>query len=115
MATILDKSLADLRREITDLRQDNYDMNKLSLIIKVSKDSLKETEQYQQLILNQLQQFETSLADINRILRTNIEQKTQLEQQQQQSGIYILMINIELNIVIYSKVMLSKFELNLWH
>jgi hypothetical protein len=115
MATILDKSLADLRREITDLRQDNYDMNKLSLIITVSKDSLKETEKYQQLILNQLQQFETSLADINRILRTNIEQKTQLEQQQQQSGIYILMINIELNIVIYSKVMISKFELNLWH
>jgi hypothetical protein len=83
MATILEQSLTDLRREITDLRQDNYDMNKLSLIITVSKDSLKETEKYQTLLLNQLQQFEVSLADINRILRANIEQKTQLEQQQQ--------------------------------
>ncbi len=81
MATILDKSLNDLRREITDLRQDNYDMNRLCLIINVSKDSLKETEQYQQVLLNQLQQFETSLADINQILRANVEQKIQLEQQ----------------------------------
>jgi hypothetical protein len=86
LTTMLDKSLDDLRREVTDLRKDNYDMNRLCLIITISKDSLKETEKYQQQILNQLQQFETSLADINQILRTNIEQKTQLEQQKQ-SGI----------------------------
>lgn len=89
MATILDKSLGDLRREITDLRKDNYDINKLCLVITVSKDSLKETEKYQQQILNQLQLFETSLAEINQILRTNVEQKTQLEQQRQESGMYI--------------------------
>jgi len=82
MATMLDKSLGDLRREITDLRQDNYDMNRLCLIINVSKDSLKETEKYQQQILNQLQLFETSLVEINQILRANVEQKAQLEQQQ---------------------------------
>jgi len=89
MATILDKSLNDLRREITDLRQDNYDMNKLCLIMTISKDSLKETEKYQQQILNQLQLFETSLAEVNQILRANIEQKTQLEQQQQESGRFL--------------------------
>ena len=50
-------------------------MNKLSLIITVSTDSLKETEKYQTLLLTQLQEFEVSLADINRILRANIEQK----------------------------------------
>jgi hypothetical protein len=89
MVTILDKSLGDLRREITDLRQDNYDMNKLCLIMAISKDSLKETEKYQQQILNQLQLFETSLAEVNQILRANIEQKTQLEQQQQESGRFL--------------------------
>lgn len=81
--TTLDKSLTDLRREIGDLRKDNYDINRLGLIITVSKDSLRETEKSQQMLLNQLQLFETSLAEINQILRTNIEQKTQLEQQQQ--------------------------------
>jgi hypothetical protein len=89
MATMLDKSLGDLRREITDLQQDNYDMNRLCLIINVSKDSLKETEKSQQQILNQLQLFETSLTEINQILRANIEQKAQLEQQQQQSSKFI--------------------------
>lgn len=89
MATLLDKSLGDLRREITDLRQDNYDFNKLYLVINISKDSLKETEKYQQQLLNQLQLFETSLGEINQILRTNVQQKTQLEQQQQESGIEI--------------------------
>jgi hypothetical protein len=93
MTTMLEKSLTDLRREVTDLRQDNYDMNKLSLIITVSKDSLKETEKYQTLLLTQLQEFEVSLADINRILRANIEQKTHLEQQQQQSGRYLIYID----------------------
>jgi hypothetical protein len=89
MTTMLDKSLGDLRREIIDLRQDNYDMNRLCLIITISKDSLKETEKYQQQLLTQLQLFETSLADINQILRTNIQQKTQLEQQQQETGIFL--------------------------
>jgi len=88
--TILDKPLNDLRREITDLQQINssrdYDMNKLCSIITVSRDSLKETEKFQQKILNQLLLFEQSLADINQILRANTEQKTQLEQQRQESG-----------------------------
>ena len=95
MATILEKVLGDLRREITDLRNDNYDMNRLGLIITVSKDSLKETEKHQQQLLNQLQQFEASLTDINQILRTNIEQKTQLEQQQQESGSWIFEYDFE--------------------
>ena len=82
--TTLDKSLTDLRREIGDLRKDNYDMNRLGLIITVSKDSLRETEKSQQVLLNQLQLFDTSLAEINQILRSNIEQKTQLVQQQQE-------------------------------
>lgn len=86
----LDKSLGDLHREIVDLRQVNtvrdYDMNKLSSIITISKDSLKETEKFQQQFLKQLQQFEISLAEINQILRTNAEQKVQLEQQQQQQS-----------------------------
>lgn len=86
MASTLDKSLNDLRREIPDLRKDNYDMNRLCVVITVSKDSLQETERSQKLLLNQLQQFETSLAEINQILRTNVEQKMQLEQQQQQTG-----------------------------
>jgi hypothetical protein len=91
--TTLDKSLSDLRREVNDLRQINrshdYDTRRLSSIISTSRDSLKETEQFQQHILRQLQQFEISLADINEILRTNIEQKLQLQQQQkQQSGRY---------------------------
>ncbi|CAF1259707.1 unnamed protein product [Rotaria sordida] len=85
--TMLDKPLDDLCREITDLRQmkivRDYDMNKLSSIITISKDSLKETEKFQQQILKQLQQFEISLADINEILRANSQQKIQLEQQQQ--------------------------------
>jgi hypothetical protein len=89
--TMLDKPLGDLGREITDLRQANtvrdYDMTKLCSIITRSRDSLKETERFQQQILNQLQQFEISLADINQILRANTEQKIQLEQQQQ-SGIF---------------------------
>jgi hypothetical protein len=88
--TMLDKPLSDLQREITNLRQLNksrdYDINKLGLVITVSRDSLRETEIVQQKLLQQLQQFEISLADINQILRANIEQKTQLEQQQQ-SGI----------------------------
>lgn len=86
MTTILDRVLVDLRREITDLRQDSSDVNKLGAIITLSKDSLKETERYQQRLLKQLQQFEGSLADINQILRVNIERKIQLEQQQQESG-----------------------------
>jgi len=87
--TMLDKPLKDLQREIIDLRQINksrdYDFNKLGYIITISRDSLKETRIFQQQLLQQLQQFEISLADINQILRTNIEQKVQLEQQQ--SGI----------------------------
>ena len=86
MTTMLEKSLTDLRQEITELRPDNCDINKLGLIITISKDSLKETEKYQTLLMKQLQEFEVSLADINRILRVNIEQKAQLEQQQQLSG-----------------------------
>jgi len=88
--TILDKPLSDLQREITNLHQINksrdYDINKLGFIITVSRDSLRETEIFQQELLQKLQQFEISLANINQILRANIEQKTQLEQQQQ-SGI----------------------------
>ncbi len=88
--TMLDKPLKDLQREIIDLRQMNksrdYDFNKLGYIITISRDSLKETRIFQQQLVQQLQQFEISLADINQILRTNIEQKAQLEQQQQ-SGI----------------------------
>ncbi|CAF0743578.1 unnamed protein product [Adineta steineri] len=87
--TMLDKTLSDLRREIIDLQQTNispnYDTNKLYSIINISRDSLKETEKFQQQILNQLQQFENSLADINQILRNNIEQKLQLQHQQQSS------------------------------
>ncbi len=88
--TILDKPLSDLQREITNLHQINksrdYDINKLGFIITISRDSLRETEIFQQELLQKLQQFEISLANINQILRANIEQKTQLEQQQQ-SGI----------------------------
>ncbi|CAF4351655.1 unnamed protein product, partial [Rotaria magnacalcarata] len=61
----------------------DYDINKLGKIITVSKDSLRETETFQRAILQQLQQFEISLADINEILRANIKQKVQREQQQQ--------------------------------
>ncbi|CAF3425125.1 unnamed protein product [Rotaria socialis] len=86
--TMLDKPLGDLRREVVDLRQlkisRDYDINKLGKIITVSKDSLRETETFQRTILQQLQQFEISLADINEILRANIKQKVQLEQQQKQ-------------------------------
>jgi predicted HTH domain antitoxin len=85
--TMLDKPLGDLRREIADLRQVNisrdYDINRLGTIISISRDSLKETGTFQQQLLQQLQQFELSLADINQILRANIQQKAQLEQQQQ--------------------------------
>jgi hypothetical protein len=88
--TILDKPLSDLQREITNLHQINksrdYDINKLGFIITISRDSLRETEIFQQELLQKLQQFEISLANINQILRANIEQKTQLEQQHQ-SGI----------------------------
>ncbi|CAF2739920.1 unnamed protein product [Rotaria sp. Silwood2] len=60
--TMLDKPLGDLRRELADLRQLNisrdYDINKLSTIITVSRNSLRETEIYQQQLLQQLQQFE---------------------------------------------------------
>ncbi|CAF4361240.1 unnamed protein product, partial [Rotaria magnacalcarata] len=62
----------------------DYDINKLGKIITVSKDSLRETETFQRAILQQLQQFEISLADINEILRANIKQKVQREQQQKQ-------------------------------
>ena len=90
--TMLDKPLGDLRREIGDLQQEkstqNYDMKKLGTIITISRDSLRETETFQQKLLQQLQQFEVSLADVNLILRANIEQKAELEQQHQlQSGI----------------------------
>jgi len=84
--TKLDKPLNDLRRQITDLHQGNIDMNKLATIITISRDSLRETETSQQQLLQQLEQFEISLADINQILRANVEQKAQLDQQQQ-SGI----------------------------
>ncbi|CAF4046400.1 unnamed protein product, partial [Rotaria magnacalcarata] len=64
--TMLDKPLGDLRREVVDLRQlhisRDYDINKLGKIITVSKDSLRETETFQRAILQQLQQFEISLA-----------------------------------------------------
>ncbi|CAF1134856.1 unnamed protein product [Adineta steineri] len=85
--TVLDKPLNDLRQEITALRQGNlsrdYDTHKLATIITISRDSLRETELFQKQLLQQLQKFEISLADINEILRANIEQKTQLDQQQQ--------------------------------
>jgi hypothetical protein len=81
--TKLDKPLNDLRRQITDLHQGNIDMNKLATIITISRDSLRETETSQQQLLQQLQQFEIALADINQILRANVEQKAQLDQQQQ--------------------------------
>ena len=88
--TLLDQPLGDLRREITDLRQVNilhdYDMNKLNRMITVSRDTLRETGNSQQHLLEQLRQFEISLADINQILRANHEQKTHLAQQKQQSG-----------------------------
>ena len=94
IATMLDKPLDDLCREVADLRQSNvipdYDINKLFPIITVSRDSLNETEKFQQQLLNQLQQFEIALAAINQILRTNIEQEIQLEQQQEESGILLL-------------------------
>lgn len=113
MTTTLDQSLNDLRREIPDLRKDNYDMNRLGLIITVSKDSLRETEKSQQVILNQLQAFETSLAEINQILRTNIQQKIQLEQQQQQqTGKSISRVSIASIDDDLSKVMMWIFERN---
>lgn len=88
--TLLDQPLGDLRREINDLRQINvlhdYDMNKLTRMITISRDTLRETGNYQQHLLEQLEQFEISLADINKILRANHEQRTHLEQQKQQSG-----------------------------
>jgi hypothetical protein len=84
--TKLDKPLNDLRRQIADLHQGNIDMNKLATIITISRDSLRETETSQQQLLQQLEQFEIALADINQILRANVEQKAQLDQQQQ-SGI----------------------------
>jgi hypothetical protein len=84
--TLLEKPLSDLRREIIDLRQVNrsrdFDVNKLGFIITMSRDSLRETGIFQQQLLQQLQQFEISLADLNQILRANTEQKKQLEQQQ---------------------------------
>ncbi len=84
--TMLEKPLGDLRREIIDLRQVNrsrdFDVNKLGFIITMSRDSLRETGIFQQQLLQQLQQFEISLADLNQILRANTEQKKQLEQQQ---------------------------------
>lgn len=89
MTTVLEKVLVDLRREVTDLRQENYDMTKLGSVINVSKDSLKETGKYQQELLKQLQQFESSLAEINEILRANVARKNQLEQKQQESGFYL--------------------------
>ena len=89
-ATILDKPLGDLRREILDLQQTkvsrDYDLNKLNFLVNNSRDSLGETKRSQQHILQQLQQFEISLAELNQILRANTEEKLQLEQQQQQSG-----------------------------
>ncbi len=82
---MLEKSLGDLRRELTDLHHANlsrdYDMNKLGFVITVSRDSLQQTEVLQQQIFKQLQQFEISLAEINQILRANMEEKSQLEQQ----------------------------------
>lgn len=82
--TTLDKSLSDLRREVNDLRQldrsRDYDTRRLTSLLGTSRDSLKETEQFQQQILDRLQQFEVSLADINAILRTNVERKIQLQQ-----------------------------------
>ena len=88
---VLDKPLNDLRREITNLRQENvsreYDTNKLSIILSRSKDSLKETETSQQQLLHQLQQFEISLVEINQVLRANSEQKAQLDQHQRSGSI----------------------------
>lgn len=82
--TILDKPLGDLRREIVDLQKTkstrDYDLNKLIFLMNNSKDSLGETKIFQQQILQQLHQFEISLADLNQILRTNIEQQKQLQQ-----------------------------------
>lgn len=89
-ATVLDKPLGDLRREILDLQQTKfsreYDLNKLTFLVTNSRDSLGETKRFQQQILQQLQQFEISLAELNQILRANIEEKMQLEQQQQQQS-----------------------------
>ena len=97
--TILDKPLNDLRREIGGLRQGNlsrdYDINKLGTIITISRNSLQETEAYQKQLLQQLQQFEISFADINQILRANIDQKAKLDQQQQ-SGIEEILFEIEM-------------------
>lgn len=105
--TMLDKPLGDLSREITDLRKNqvarDYDMNKLFSIITISKDSLKETEKFQEKILNQLQQFEISLADINQILRANAEQRMQLEQQQQQSSMFLSYILFSSTIVLIER------------
>ncbi|CAF3790122.1 unnamed protein product [Rotaria sordida] len=115
--TMLDKPLGDLRREIADLRQLNishdYDINKLGTIITVSKNSLRETENYQQQLLQQLQQFEVSLADINQILRANMKQKAQLEQQQEQeSGIEPLYIYIFIYLCEYHKFKDTDIELH---
>ena len=83
--TLLEKPLGDLRRELIDIRQRKFnydtDLNKLGFIITISRDSLRETEVYQQKLLQQLQQFAISLTDVNEMLRANFQEKTRIEQQ----------------------------------
>lgn len=86
-ATMLDKPLSDLRREVDDLRRGHatrdYDTNRLSSILGRSRESLREAGMSQQQLLERLQQFDISLAEINEILRANSERRAQLDQQQQ--------------------------------
>lgn len=96
--TLLDKPLGDLRREIADLRQistrRDYDIGKLTKLITISNDSLRETQSYQKTLLQQLQEFEFSLADINEILRANLKQKLELKQQKQQPPLGIKIVRL---------------------
>lgn len=114
--TMLDKPLGDLRHEINDLRLNksvrDYDMNKLCSIISISRESLKETGKYQQQILNQLQQFENSLAEINEILGTNAKEKTELEQQQHLGNLISMSFCFVFVYFVFEKEMILIFELN---
>ena len=80
--TMLEQPLRDLSREVSELRRaDKHDLKKLHALLTVSKESLTQTALFHEQLLQQLQQFETTLKEINQILRSNLQDRIALEQQ----------------------------------
>lgn len=81
------RRLSDLRRE--ESSTENFDVNSISTLLKHSKDCFHETKLNQDKLLKQLNQIETALIELNRILRLNADAQTKIEQSRKLKSFFI--------------------------